>query len=301
MRQAWIKALTEQCEKKDNIYLLSGDLGYNLFEPFIARFPKKFINCGIAEQNMIGIAAGLAIEGNTVFVYSLANFSTLRCLEQIRNDVCYHDLDVKIVSYGGGLGYGNLGMSHHNTEDIAIMRALPNMTVIAPGNSDETYQVTNTVIEYKHPCYLRLSKAEDWTELINLKFDLGNQQRIFKGKDLTIFTTGNMINVGIDVCNKLDEIKISAELYHVSTIKPLINFNPAYFFTKMVTLEDHSVIGGLGGAIAEEITKYNGGKLLRLGIPDTFYSVAGDVDYLRDLAGLSVLKIVKSIKRFINE
>ncbi|HUT68624.1 MAG TPA: hypothetical protein VMW86_08780, partial [Dehalococcoidales bacterium] len=134
MRAAFIKSLIEMAREDESIFLLVGDVGYRLVEPFAREFPERFVNIGIAEQNMVGIAAGLALSGKTVFLYSIANFPTVRCVEQIRNDVCYHKANVKIVTAGGGLIYGALGPTHHLTEDVALMRALPNMTVIAPGD-----------------------------------------------------------------------------------------------------------------------------------------------------------------------
>ncbi|RLA96545.1 MAG: transketolase, partial [Deltaproteobacteria bacterium] len=138
MRTAFIETLYELAEKDDRIWLLTADLGYSVLERFADRFPERFLNVGIAEQNMVGIATGLALSGNIVFIYSIANFPTLRCVEQIRNDVCYHNTDVKIVALGGGFTYGTLGVTHHATEDLAIMRSLPNMRVVAPGDPVET-------------------------------------------------------------------------------------------------------------------------------------------------------------------
>ena len=159
MRTAFIRALEEVAAEDDHVMLVVGDLGFGVVEAFAERFPDRYVNAGVAEQNMTGIAAGMALSGRVVFTYSIANFPTLRCLEQVRNDVCYHNADVKIVAVGGGFVYGSLGMSHHATEDLAIMRALPNMTVIAPGDPVEAAAATRAVVNRPGPCYLRLGRA----------------------------------------------------------------------------------------------------------------------------------------------
>src|SRR5712691_8203679 len=159
MRPAFFRALPELAAADERVNLVVGDLGFGVVEPFVERFPARFFNAGVAEQNMTGIAAGLALSGKTVFTYSIANFPTLRCLEQIRNDVCYHRADVKVVSVGCGLAYGNLGVTHHASEDVAIMRALPNMTVVAPGDPIEARLGTRAVVALDGPAYLRLGRA----------------------------------------------------------------------------------------------------------------------------------------------
>ena len=147
MRDVFIEVLTEEVEKNSQIILITGDLGFGVLDNFKEKYPNNFINAGVAEQNMTGIAAGMALEGKIIFTYSIANFPTLRCLDQIRNDVCYHNLKVNIVAIGGGFSYGALGMSHHATEDIAIMRSLPNLRVISPSTLGEVKKVTKAIIE----------------------------------------------------------------------------------------------------------------------------------------------------------
>ena len=159
MRTAFIQTLVQIAERDERVWLLVGDLGFGVVTPFVERFPQRFVNAGVAEQNMTGMAAGVALRGKVVFTYSIANFPTLRCVEQIRNDVCYHNADVKIVCVGGGLAYGAVGVTHHATEDIAILRALPNMTVVAPGDPIEAGLATRAVVNWPGPCYLRLGRA----------------------------------------------------------------------------------------------------------------------------------------------
>src|SRR5213078_2569899 len=159
MRTAFFRALLELAAADERVNLVVGDLGFGVVEPFVERFPARFFNAGVAEQNMTGIAAGLALSGKTVFTYSIANFPTLRCLEQIRNDICYHAADVKIVSVGGGMAYGALGFSHFATEDLAIMRALPGLTVVAPGDPVEVKELLPQIVRHPGPVYLRLGRA----------------------------------------------------------------------------------------------------------------------------------------------
>src|SRR5438270_3981333 len=160
MRLSFIRSLCEAAGRDARVHLLTADLGYSVVEPFAAAFPKRFTNVGVAEQNLIGVAAGLALCGKCVFVYSIANFPTLRCLEQIRNDVCYHNLNVKIVAVGGGLAYGPQGYTHHGLEDLGVMLLMPNMTVVAPGDPIETRLATRAIAQKPGPCYLRLGKAK---------------------------------------------------------------------------------------------------------------------------------------------
>src|SRR5437667_4581521 len=159
MRSAFFDTLVRLAEDDERITLVVGDLGFGVIEPFARRFPDRFLNAGVAEQNMTGIGAGMALSGKVVFTYSIANFPTLRCLEQVRNDVCYHAADVKIVAVGGGFAYGSLGMTHHATEDLALMRALPGMVVVAPGDPIEVELATRAVVEHRGPCYLRLGRV----------------------------------------------------------------------------------------------------------------------------------------------
>src|SRR4029077_3100742 len=158
-RAASIETLNALADKDPRVCLIVGDLGYSVIEEFASKHPDQFVNAGVAEQNMIGLAVGMALSGKVVFTYSIGNFGTLRCLEQIRNDVCYHRANVKVVAVGGGLAYGNLGVTHHASEDVAIMRSLPNMTVVAPGDPVEARLATRAVVALDGPAYLRLRQA----------------------------------------------------------------------------------------------------------------------------------------------
>ncbi|MDO8505563.1 MAG: transketolase C-terminal domain-containing protein [bacterium] len=305
MRTTFVKTLTELAGGDENIFFMVGDLGFGVIEDFQRKFPNQFANAGVAEQNMTGMAAGLAMSGRKVFTYSIGNFPTLRCLEQIRNDVCYHNLNVKIISVGGGFAYGALSSTHHGTEDLAIMRALPNMTVIAPADPVETILATRAVAEHIGPCYMRLNRAND--PMIHLElpdFKIGKAIKLKEGKDVTIISTGGIASEVIKASEILAQQKISARVLSMHTIKPLdieaIRL-AAEDTGAIVTVEEHSKLGGLGGAIAEAIldTHINHVSFLRLGVSDEFSPVIGDQEFLRDYYGLSAVKIVSSVAEFL--
>jgi len=301
MRAAFIRALLDLAERDDRIYLVVGDLGYSIVEPFVARFPARFLNVGVAEQNMTGIAAGMALCGKVVFTYSIANFPTLRCVEQIRNDVCYHNADVKIVSVGGGLGYGALGITHHATEDIAVMRALPHTVVVAPGDPIEAELATRAVVEQPGPCYLRLGKSgEPRIHQPGVDFSLGKAITVREGDDLCLIATGSMLSSAVKVAELLSRDGIQARVLSMHTIKPLDTeavLGAARETSAIVTLEEHSVTGGLGSAVAETLAEFNDVRVAfkRLGLPPMFTSQVGSHDYLKAVYSLSVEEILKSL------
>jgi len=303
MRNAFIKVLEKEAAKNKNIYFLTGDLGYSVIEDFQKKFPKQFLNVGVAEQDLAGIGAGIASTGKIVFIYSLGNFPTIRCLEQIRNDICYHGLNVKIVTVGGGLHYGALASTHHATEDLAIMRALPNMTVIAPGDRKEAGLATRAIIKYKGPCYLRLSSENELYKTAP-KFKIGKAITARPGKDITIISTGGMLKTALDAAEILGSSKISTRVISMHTLKPLdekIILKAAKETKGIVTIEEHSLIGGLGSATAEVLAKKFRGKISikTLGIPDVFSKKIGDRDFLRGIFGLTPEKVVSAVKSIV--
>ena len=219
MRKIFNKELLKIAAERKNIYMVLADIGYGEIEPFANTFPDRFINCGVAEQEMTGVACGVAMEGNTAITYSIANFPTLRCLEQIRNDVCYHDADVKIVIIGGGVAYGELGMSHHSTEDIAIMRALPNMVVLVPSDGVETRAATHAMLDYKGPVYFRCGyknepDLHDGKEVTD--FRIGGSSQIRDGKDATVFFAGT---IGVDAKKAVEELEREKEKYNADYLR----------------------------------------------------------------------------------
>lgn len=301
MRTAFIETLCELAERDKRIWLLTGDLGYSVLERFAECFPDRYVNVGVAEQNMTGVAAGLAMCGEIVFTYSIANFPIMRCLEQIRNDVCYHNANVKIVSIGGGLTYGSLGFTHHGIEDLAIMRALPNMTVIAPGDPVETQLATKAIVDRPGPCYLRLGKAgEAIVHQTPPAFQIGKAIVVRKGTDVALITTGGMLKSVVQAADQLALHGISTRVLSVHTLKPL-DTNMIQATARevqiLVTVEEHRAIGGLGSAVADILEKMGllHKPLLRLSLPEDSLGESGSQDYLRERYGLSSEAIVKRV------
>jgi transketolase len=301
MRTAFIETLFELARRDERIVLLVGDLGYSVVEPFMNQLPNQFINAGVAEQNMTGLAVGMALSGKVAFTYSIANFPTLRCLEHIRNDVCYHNANVKIVAIGGGFSYGSMSVTHHATEDLGIMRMLPGMVVVAPGDPVETRQATRAVLEHQGPCYLRLGKAgEPNVHSTDIEFRLGKAIKLREGQDLTIVSTGGLLLTAVRVAERLTEIGIEARVLSMHTLKPLDSaalLDAARETRAIVTLEEHSVIGGLGSAVAELLAETDEVKVAfkRIGIPPFFSPHVGSQEYMRAQHGLTEESVMTSI------
>jgi transketolase len=274
VRTTFIETLCEVAAADERVWLLNGDLGYSVLERFTARFPRRSVNVGVAEQNMTGVAAGLALSGKVVFTYSIANFPTLRCLEQIRNDVCYHNLAVKVVAVGGGLAYGAQGYTHHAIEDLAVMRSLPNMTVLAPGDPAETRAAVRAAVETDGPCYLRLGKAgEPDVHESPPVFTRGKAIKIRDGEDAAVLSTGGMLKTALDAVELCAARGRRVALYSVPWVKPLdeeLVRELSSRFTLLVTIEEARASGGLGGAVAEVIAGERAprARLLRLGFDD---------------------------------
>jgi transketolase len=302
MRNAFIKAVYEQVGKDDRVYLLNADIGVFVFDDFKRDFPKRFINLGVAEANMIGVAAGLALSGKVPFVYTIAPFVTMRCLEQIRVDVCLQNLNVKIVGVGAGLAYGALGPTHHAIEDIAIMRALPNITVISPGDPWEAYEATKAAVRHEGPVYIRLAKSGEpsLVEHRHNGFQIGKGVTLREGKDATLIATGCMVKNALCVAQKLSCEGINLRVINMHTIKPIdhdIILESARDTGAIFTMEEHSVIGGLGGAVAEVLAEESTEKVqfLRIGFKDTFCEVVGSREYLLAKHGLDVPSVSKMV------
>ncbi len=305
MRTAFIETLNELADKDPRVCLIVGDLGYSVIEEFANKHPDQFVNAGVAEQNMIGLAVGMALSGKVVFTYSIGNFGTLRCLEQIRNDVCYHRANVKVVAVGGGLAYGNLGVTHHASEDVAIMRALPNMTVVAPGDPIEARLATRAVVALDGPAYLRLGKAgEPVVHADEPSFTLGRAITMREGSDLTLIASGGMLATADRVAAQLAEKGLSVRLLSMHTIKPLDRDAVVRAATEtrfVFTLEEHSIEGGLGGAVAEVMAELDGSRALlkRIGLRPQFNAEVGDQKYLKSLHGLDEEGVMKTIQPII--
>jgi transketolase len=301
MRTAFIEALTERAAEDSRIMLLVADLGFGVVTEFAKRFPKQFLNVGVAEQNMAGVATGLALSGKIVFTYSIANFPIIRCLEQLRNDACYHEANVVSVSVGGGFSYGALGMTHHGTEDLAIMRSLPKMQVIAPGDPTEAKAATVEASKGIGPVYLRLGRAgEPVVHPGEIDWQLGRAIRVRDGDDLTIISTGAMLQTACQTAEQLGEQGKSVRVVSMHTIKPLDTgaiLESARETGQIFTLEEHSKLGGLGGAVAEVVAEAGLPNLRfrRFGLPSEFAKVVGSQEYLRNHYGLVPEKLAAAI------
>jgi transketolase len=305
LRTAFIEVLNELADKDERVCLVVGDLGYSVIEAFAQKHPNQFVNAGVSEQNMIGLAVGMALTGKVVFTYSIGNFGTLRCLEQIRNDVCYHRANVKVVAVGGGLAYGNLGVTHHASEDVAIMRALPNMTVVAPGDPVEARLATRAVVALDGPCYLRLGKAgEPVVHAQEPDFELGRALTLHEGSDVTLIASGGMLATADKVARTLAGQGLGVRLLSMHTVKPIDRqaVTRAAVETRYVfTLEEHSIEGGLGGAVAEVMAELDPGHapLKRIGLRPEFNKTVGDQNYLKALHGLDEESVLKTIQQII--
>lgn len=307
MRNIFVNTLFDLCKNDKNTFLLTGDLGFGVLTKFWETYPDQFINAGISEQNMTSVAAGMALEGKRVFTYSIANFPTLRCLEQIRNDVAYHDTNVKIVSIGAGFAYGGLGMSHHATEDLAVIRAIPNMIVFSPADPLEAAAVTKAAYSLNSPCYIRLGKGgEENIHSGIFDFEIGKALKIADGEDVCIFATGSITSETIKAVKILNQKGITTALYTFPTIKPIDEETISICTEKykvIVTVEEHNIIGGFGGAVAEVMASLPKRRafLMRIGLQDTFSSVVGTQDYLRNFYKMSYDKIVQRIEAILSE
>lgn len=307
MRDTFVKTLIDIAKKDKNVHLITGDLGFGVLKPFWEQLPDQFTNAGIAEQNMTSFAAGLALQGKTVFTYSIGNFPTLRAIEQIRNDCAYHNANVKIVCVGGGFVYGPLGMSHHATEDLSIMRALPDVTVLAPGDLVEAEYATRAIYETKGTCYLRLGRGGE--KQIHDKIDdfkIGKAIKIKDGEKVAIFSTGAIFDEAIEAREMLVEEGIKPALYTFPTVKPIDKetiLECAKQYELIVTVEEHNIIGGFGGAISEVLAELSGSRarILKIGLDDKYSSIVGSQKYLRDVYGMSARRIVERVKETYNE
>jgi len=300
MRTAFIEELVELAERDKDIWLLNADLGYSVLEVFRDRFPERYVNVGVAEQNMIGIAAGLAMDGCKVFVYSIGNFPTLRCLEQIRIDVCYHKAHVVVVAVGGGFSYGSQGYTHHAIEDLSVMRSLPGMRVAAPADKFETKALLRHMADVPGPGYLRLGRAgeailhEEPPASIPL-----SPQVMREGDDVVVVATGNIVGEALKASNILKSRGINARIVSLPMLKPLDEegiWNLVADAGVVLTVEEHSLIGGLRDALAPLIASRGGPRLVSLGVADgsTFGVILGQ-DSMRKHVGIDAQSIADKV------
>lgn len=310
MRDTVIRTLIELGKEDKDIELITGDLGFGVLKSFWETLPNQFVNAGIAEQNMTGVAAGMALEGKKVFTYSIGNFPTLRCLEQIRNDCAYHNANVNVICVGGGYVYGSLGMSHHATEDIAILRALPDVTVICPGDPIEAALAVKKIAQTDGTCYLRLGRGGEQNVNTAIKdFEIGKAYKLRDTKDMNrkvaVFSTGAILEETSKACDMLEEQGIAVEQYSFPTVKPIdkaVIENCANRFDNIFTVEEHNIVGGFGGAVAEVLAECGGkAKLHRIGIDDFYCIEVGSQAYLREQVGINAEGIVRKVKGVFGE
>lgn len=289
MRTSFINRLHEIARSDDDVYLITADLGFSVFEEFHLEFKDRFINVGIAETAMIGIAAGLALNGKKVYCYSIIPFITMRCFEQIRVDLCYQNLNVNLVGVGGGFSYGSAGATHHAIEDLAIMRALPNMRVICPGDPFEAENAVSQVLNFDGPSYIRLNKNNEKRlyEEGDVSFGVGKGIKIFDGVDISILTTGNMLEETLKITERLQNDGYKVKLFSMPYIKPFDKnaVIECLLETNLIcTIEEHSLIGGLGTVVSEVIAlncDHKTVKFRQFGIQDEYAGCSGSSDYFR--------------------
>ncbi len=302
MRTAFINRLCELAHQDKRICLIVGDLGFSVVEPFIREFPERFLNAGVAEQSMTGIAVGWSLaEDKIVFTYSLGNFPTLRCLEQIRNDCCVHNANVKIISLGSGITYGQLGYSHFAIEDLAVMGAMPNMTIFTPADPIEAKRCLDLSVSIAGPAYFRLAKnGEPRLKEELCSFDIGDFVEYRTGKDICIIGVGTILSECLHAANLLGN-DVTAEVIGFPVFKPLNEtelINLLRKFSFIATVEEHSSYGGLASVIGEIISR-NGlnAKLLKFALPEGFDKIGPQID-LRRSCGLTSEQIASKIRSY---
>jgi len=301
MRDAFLNALTSLAESDKDVVLLTGDLGYGVFEEFESRFPGQYFNVGVAEQNMTGVATGLSLEGKKVVTYSIGNFPTLRCLEQIRNDACYHDANITIVASGGGFSYGSLGMSHHATEDLAILRSLPNISIVAPCTVKEAGEAISAMIKCGGVGYLRLDKTAAEDDIYKQSFTIGKSRRYKEGNDITLIAIGGILDEVNIASIELKRHGIDARVIGLHTLKPIDKdeiIDAACNTGGIVTIEEHNKDGGLGSAISEVCMDHGTlpRKFLRIGLDNIYSSIVGSQQYLRSRYEMDSKAIITKVR-----
>ena len=308
MRNHLISELCKIAAEDSRTVVLTADLGYGVLDGFAKQFPERFLNVGICEQNMTSVAAGLALEGNVVYTYSIGNFPVMRCLEQIRNSVCYHNANVKIIAVGGGFAYGQLGMSHHATEDIAITRALPNMRVFCPADPDEAMKVVRFAHSITGPCYIRLARGGEKPLHPDLvEYDVARLLELRAGRRVAVVATGSVIQEALSAADVLAKEGKRLGVYNCLSLKPFDEsglLGLARKYATIISLEEHNVVGGLGSAVADILTSNADNKsarLVKLGLQDVYTSVVGSQSYLRQCYGLSFSDIVRLARAYYEE
>lgn len=303
MRDAFASEITALAAADPRVVLLSGDIGNRMFDAFKAKFPDRFMNCGVAEANMVGMAAGLAMSGLRPFVYTINSFVTFRCYEQIRVDLCYHNVPVTLVGVGAGLGYASLGATHHSCEDIAAIRALPNIRVVCPADPLEVRGAVRAAVKEDGPVYIRIGKkGEPNVHPAAPLFEIGKAILVKPGKEVCLLSTGNVLPLAMETAEALEKSGLSTQVYSFHTVKPLdeaVLANVFSNFSVVATLEEHSLVGGLSGAVAEWMADRPTSKarLCRVGTPDQFLHETGEQEHAREHLGLTPEAISARIRK----
>jgi len=302
MRNAYISALHDLAKVNKQILALVADNGAIVYDKFRKDCPEQFLNFGLSEANMVSVAAGLASCGKIPFAYTISNFITMRPFEQVRNDVCLQQMNVKLVGIGAGFVYSNLGPTHHSVEDIALMRSLPQMTIFSPADPLEAKKVTFAAAEHRGPVYIRLSIGGSPNIYTNdYDFKLGCAVTLREGKDISIIATGGIIYEVLKAIEKLERLGISVRLINIHTIKPIDKkaiLQAAFETRAILTIEEHTIYGGLGSAVAEVVAEEVKTPICfkRLGLKGVFPSGYGSYDDMKEINGLSQEDIVKEAK-----
>jgi transketolase len=292
MRNAYISTLYDLARENRNILALVSDNGAVVYDDFRRDFPDQFLNVGISEQNLVSLSAGLAVSGKIPFAYTIAGFLTMRAFEQVRNDVCLQKTNVKLVGIGVGFVYSDLGPTHHTTEDIALMRSLPGMTIFSPADPVETRQVTRAAAQWEGPVYIRLATSRTPTVYEGeYDFQPGRGVTLRQGRDLTIISSGNIIHEVLQAVDRLKQIGISTRLINLHTLKPIdeeIILQAADETQAILTVEEHTIWGGLGSAVAEIILEKHQKpiRFKRLGLPGVFPHGYGSYQEMKRINGL---------------
>ena len=303
MRNAFALEITKLAQEDERIVLLSGDIGNRLFDDFKEKCPDRFYNCGVAEANMIGVAAGLAMSGLRPVCYTIAPFITYRCMEQIRVDLCYHHAPVLIVGTGAGLAYASLGATHHSCEEVGMLRLLPDMTVLTPADAMEVKAGLAAALRQPHPAYMRIGKKGE--PVIHPKpletFEIGRALPMRDGKDLCLLASGVVLPMALQAADLLAADGISVEVISFPTVKPLDTETLRRVFGAfpvVATIEEHSVLGGFGGSVAEWLVDQGTpqSRLIRFGTRDEFLHETGEQEDALEHFGLTSAAIVEKLR-----
>ncbi|MDP7578264.1 MAG: transketolase C-terminal domain-containing protein [SAR202 cluster bacterium] len=302
MRNAFARSVSDLADDHSAIILLAGDIGNRLFDGYKEHHPDRFYNCGVAEAGMIGIAGGLAASGLHPITYTITPFNTMRCLEQIRLDICYPNYPAIIVGTGAGLSYAGLGATHHSMEDIGLMRMLPNMHVVCPGDATEVELAVRAAVELERPVYIRLGKkGEPQVHSQPPEFKIGKGVVLENGTDVALLGVGNMLSVANEVSAGLKQAGISTSLVSLHTIKPLDDDLLAQLFfdcNKVVVIEEHGLAGGAGSAILEwaNAKGVDASKVVCFGAKDAFLTACGNQQEARCLLNLNAESIICNLQ-----